>query len=255
MGRAGASPVRLFLIPLLFASSIASAQSFTFRLPSREVVIDLSPLPRTTIAIRDPTDGSRRKLLLGVSLQSLLAAHPAPAGADALAVRCDDGWLSLLPIATLRHRPLLALAESTARGPVALAPPRGPIFLAWPNADSPAVDAEVDPGAWAFAVASLEWVRLADFALPAANSPNAQTGRSLFAYHCQHCHALAGRGGIAGWDLSMPPILTYRTERYVTRYIADPRQQNPAAHMPAFKTKLTPLQIDSLVTYLRTLKP
>lgn len=222
-------------------STVASAQTVVVRSGEREARVELAP--SRTVAVRDPTDGGKRKTFTGAPLEEALARLPAPTGADAVAVRCDDGWLSLLPLASVRrYHPVLALAP----------PPRGPVFLVWPNVDTPAVDTDVEltPNGWAFSVASVEWARLADFAPPGPPS----TGRDLFARHCQHCHAAAGRGGVAGWDLSSPPILSYRAEAYVRGYVVDPRSKNRDGHMPAFGGKLSAREIDAVMVYLRSLR-
>jgi mono/diheme cytochrome c family protein len=139
-----------------------------------------------------------------------------------------------------------------------LAAPRGPIFLAWPNVAHPEADRDpaLHPNGWAFAVASLEYVRAVDFARPLApptGDAAAQRGAALFQRHCQHCHAARGAGGMAGFDLVEPSILAYRGEAYVRAYVNDPRAKNPAGHMPPFRGKLAAAELDALVAWLRAL--
>lgn len=256
-----AGGVRLALALLLVAPA-AAAQTIVLRTGGAERSLALETLPRATLSVRDPTDGGRQKILTGARLSSALAGQPVPEGADTLAVRCNDGWLSLIARKALASYPeaLLAVGQRVAGGGTApLDEPRGPVFLAWPNLDHPELDLdqELSPGGWSFAVASLEYVRRVDFTrpleLPPEAPPVAQRGARLCAKHCQHCHAINGAGGRAGWDLNQPNVLTYRTEAYVRDYILDPRRRNPYGHMEPFRGKLKPAEVAALLAYLKAL--
>lgn len=234
------------LLAVALAASPSRGESMVVAGGGREVSVNLAALPHASAEILDRTDGGARKRVDGVWLADVLARLAPPPGADALAVRCDDGWLSVLPLATVRsHRGMLALG---------LPAPRGPAFLTWPQADQPEVDRDPDlnPNGWTWAVARLEYTRAADFHLapPTGASPAAVRGATLFERHCQHCHAFDGRGGLAGWDLAQPPILAVRGEAYVRRYIRDPRRKNPQGHMPPFGAKLKPTEIAALLAFL-----
>ena len=239
-------------------AATVAADPLTLRSEARMVQVDPGTLPEIAVPVRDPTDGNRKKTLLGPRLADLLPRLAPPAGADAITVRCNDGWFSLIALATLRRfgGAIIAVRERTATGDRAVAPPRGPNFLAWPNVEQPAIDRdpELSPNGWTWGVAEIAYARAADFALPisAAAPVAARQGVALFTAHCQHCHEIDGRGGRVGWDLSEPDVLTYRTEAYVRAYIQDPRRRNPASHMPAFRKQLTPADLDALVSYFRS---
>jgi mono/diheme cytochrome c family protein len=136
-----------------------------------------------------------------------------------------------------------------------LAAPRGPIFLVWPNVEHPDFEKLLDlaENGFTFAVAALEYVKSEDFAPSREATTASPLGRVLFQRHCQHCHAIAGAGGIAGWDLAQPKIFSYRDEKYVRDYVITPRKRNPAGHMPSFKAKLAPADLDALIAFLRAL--
>lgn len=71
---------------------------------------------------------------------------------------------------------------------------------------------------------------------------------ALFEEHCLACHALDGRGGEAGPDLSASR--TYRDKKYIYGYIEDPKPLNSSTAMPGFKGALTDEQIEDLTRYL-----
>jgi len=255
VSRAGAA------VALLVFARAAAAQTIVLSDGTREVPVDLARLPRARLALRDPTDGGRAKTLLGPRLADALAALPPPDGADAIAVRCDDGWLSLIPIPFV-HRyssAVLAIAEGTRAHPIGA--PRGPVYLAFPTeaASDRAGDAPLADNGWAWAVASIEYVRLAavraKLDLPRGAPALAAQGRQLFERRCLHCHAIRGAGGLAGWDLAQPNVLRYRDEQRVRGYVLDPRRYLREARMPSFAGKLAPSDIDALVAYLRALVP
>lgn len=71
---------------------------------------------------------------------------------------------------------------------------------------------------------------------------------TLFAEQCAACHALDGKGGDAGPDLTT--VRSYRDKQYIDRYIRDPKTANRDATMPGFKGQLTEQQIEDLARYL-----
>jgi mono/diheme cytochrome c family protein len=254
---------RLLLSGLLVGAILAparssSAQSIILRAGDRERTIDLGALPRTALSLRDPSDGGRAKRLAGPRLADVLAQAPAPADADTLAVYCDDGWLSLVPLDWLARYPgaVLALAEGPGDGRP-LAPPRGPVFLAFPSDGTPR-DRAVDDNGYAWGVAIIVYVRRERLLAPlatAAPSEEVARGGSLYLGHCLHCHAIGGAGGMVGWDLSRPNVLSYRDAQRVRDYIVDPRRLLPEGRMPSFRGQLSPSEIDALIAYLRALGP
>lgn len=242
---------------ILFSTATGFAQTLVLRGGGREVKVDLRRLPTEAISVRDPTDGKKPKKFIGVRFGVVLRQLAAPNDADAIAVRCDDGWLTIVPLRLLARYPeaIFATMEYQGEKPTPLAPPRGPIFLAWPNVDHPDFENLLDlaENGFTFSVAALEYVKSDDFAPPTAATLASKQGRVLFQRHCQHCHSLSGAGGIAGWDLAQPKIFSYRDEKYVRDYVIAPRTRNPAGHMPSFKAKLAPGDLDAIIKFLRAL--
>ncbi len=208
-------------------------------------------LSSVQLRARDPIDGSVREYR-GVPLRSLVP----PGEGDGVLVRCEDGFVALLPLATVeRYGPVVA---SAARDPGGawhpIAAPRGPRFLAWPNVAHPGLDRDpaITSEGWAWAVASVERVPLGAYLAPL--TPGRATaavarGRSLWLGSCFHCHAIHGAGGMAGWDLSEPlPLWRYLDERGLAAYLRDPRAVNPDGHMPA--QRLTAAERRDLFAFL-----
>lgn len=236
----------------LLLSSTAAAQVITVRAKGHEVEVDLAKLPRATLEVRDPTDGNQPKTFEGVPLAKVLAGVPMPGDSDAIAVRCNDGWLSLLDFGAVIGHPTGLLATTQLGAPIAA--PRGPVFLVWPALAR--TDTHLSANGWTWGVASLEYVRKRDFVTPLyapGASPVAVRGGQLFEKHCQHCHAINGAGGMAGWDLNQPNVLTYRTEAYVRDYILDPKSRNADGHMLPFRSKLKRSDLDALLAYFHSL--
>ncbi len=92
----------------------------------------------------------------------------------------------------------------------------------------------------------------------AATSAGAQDAAALWKEKCQSCHGEDGRAktnagkkeGIV--DMTQPAWQKAETDADIREYIADGSPRN--RKMKAYKDKLTPEQIDSLVAYIRTLK-
>ena len=74
---------------------------------------------------------------------------------------------------------------------------------------------------------------------------SAVAGRALFLRNCAHCHG-ADAHGDEGPDLHN---LDWTDEQIATRI-----RNGKAGQMTAFKEKLQPAEIDSLVAYVRSLK-
>jgi mono/diheme cytochrome c family protein len=192
---------------------------------------------------RDPLDGTPRAYR-GVPLERLL---PAGQG-DAVLIRCGDGFVVLVPLATVRReRPLLADAEGGPAGFDPIAPPRGPRTVVWPPGARGVTSED-----WAWNVIAIERVDLRAYLAalePEPASPQARRGREVYFGSCFHCHAVHGAGGNAGWDFAEPtPLWRYLDDRAVARYLRDPRAVNPDGHMPP--QPLTARQRRDLLAYL-----
>ena len=183
---------------------------------------------------------------------------------DTLAVHCEDGWLSLIPLSAVARNPGAVLAISETGH--AVAAPRGPVFLAFPRT-ARAPDPK-DKAAWAdydligengyaWQVASLEYIKYKDFvARLAAAAPKADLrGRDVFASQCVHCHAVRGVGGAEGPDLARPALFSYRDEPRVRGYLRSPREINPQGRMPSFAGKLDDKTLERLIAWLKALTP
>lgn len=198
------------------------------------LALALSASPSAMVTARDPIDGSRHDYR-GMPLLALL---PTSAIGDAVLVRCDDGFVALLPLATVRrYEPVVADEVRGAEGWEPVPTPRGPRFLVWPNVARPEIDRDPDVTSegWAWAVASVEVVSRRDYLAPLTlqGGTSIQRGRALWLSSCFHCHAVHGAGGLAGWDLSEPvPLWQYLDEPQIARYLAAPRAVNPDGHMP-----------------------
>lgn len=269
--------VALVTASLSVATCPARAQTLVIK-GAHEVTLALRTLPRSTLVVHDPTDGKKRKRLVGASLEAVRAraAPTGGAGADTLLLRCEDGWLSRLPLAGLGALPdaVFAWAEESGQGgqgEVPLGRPHGPVFFALPDGFEPRLPSGVDAhsladNGFAWAVASVEFgseatvlaplalptTRLDGKGLPLANrAVPAERGRALFARHCLHCHAFKGSGGLAGWDLGAPNVLGYRDEARVRAYVLEPRRLNPDGRMPSFAGKLAAGEIADVIAFLR----
>ena len=90
-----------------------------------------------------------------------------------------------------------------------------------------------------------------------ANDPTADA-KELYAMNCMACHRDSGKGGkvtVGGKNLK-PADLTLAKVKARTddKLISDVRDGLEDDGMPAFKDKLTPDQIKSIVKYIRTLE-
>ena len=75
---------------------------------------------------------------------------------------------------------------------------------------------------------------------------------SLFAEKCSPCHAVNGKGGAAGPDLSR--IGEVRSVAFLRGFITNPQSVLPGSSMPAFERTLSGSQISDLANYLSSLR-
>jgi mono/diheme cytochrome c family protein len=91
-----------------------------------------------------------------------------------------------------------------------------------------------------------------------ASCAQAQDGRALVGQGrmvfrdqgCYGCHIAEGMGTPIGPDLSR--IGAKRNEANLTRWLRDPAEQRPTAHMP--KLQLTEVEVHALAAYLGSLR-
>ena len=77
-----------------------------------------------------------------------------------------------------------------------------------------------------------------------------QPGAAIFASNCAGCHGADGRGGEHAPNIATAPEVQHLMDRDLAGTI---RNGIPGAGMPAFSA-LQPLQVDEVVSYLRTLQ-
>ena len=78
-------------------------------------------------------------------------------------------------------------------------------------------------------------------------------GKKIFAASCTGCHAIAGKGGKMGPDLSH--VGKKRNAAWLSAEIRNPKKNKPKGIMTAFNEKsIDAKQLKALVAYLGTLK-
>ncbi len=87
--------------------------------------------------------------------------------------------------------------------------------------------------------------------LPALPVQAATGGEKIFKSKCVKCHAVFGRGGITGPDLTT--ISAKMTENELKAKLEYPKKDKPASIMPSFKN-LPKNNMTDLLNYLKTLK-
>jgi len=99
--------------------------------------------------------------------------------------------------------------------------------------------------------AALALALLAAAASPAELSPLVVRGEQLFtAQGCYGCHVVGRYGTPIGPDLSH--VGGKYSEEYLRRWLTDPKQQRPAAHMPRLELKRS--EVRALAAWLATLQ-
>jgi cytochrome c2 len=79
----------------------------------------------------------------------------------------------------------------------------------------------------------------------------ASSGEQLFQQKCAMCHAVKGKGGTLGPDLTK--VFARFQAPAIKEKLTDPKKSNPSSSMPSFKT-LPKGELDLLLGYLKTLK-
>ncbi|OGT98785.1 MAG: cytochrome C [Geobacteraceae bacterium GWC2_48_7] len=76
-------------------------------------------------------------------------------------------------------------------------------------------------------------------------------GEEIFQAKCAMCHAIKGKGGTMGPDLTK--ISAKMKEKDLRAKLEDPKKSNPSSTMPSFKN-LPKADMTALLGYLKTLK-
>lgn len=88
-------------------------------------------------------------------------------------------------------------------------------------------------------------------AMPTASSGDPAKGQKIYvAQKCSICHKIGPTGGKMGPDLAA--VGTKRDAAWLTKYLVNPKAEEPKNKMPAVKVKGRDL--DDLIAYLLTLK-
>jgi cytochrome c6 len=96
-------------------------------------------------------------------------------------------------------------------------------------------------------------VTIALVALAASSPAKADDGEALFKSNCVVCHGADGTGTPTGKSLKAPDLHSDAVQKLTDKQISD-QIANGKNNMPPFKGTLSPDQIASLVTYVRTFK-
>lgn len=97
----------------------------------------------------------------------------------------------------------------------------------------------------------LGWGVLSGGGAWAASQGEIQKGEKVFADRkCSACHAVHGKGGQAGPDLSA--VGDRRDEAWLKGFLPNPKSVFPQTIMPAFRG--SPGELEALVEYLESLK-
>jgi len=87
------------------------------------------------------------------------------------------------------------------------------------------------------------------------SSRQATSTKTLFTQNCVKCHGMNGRGETVAGEIAGAPDFT---DREWQESLSDKRMTVSLMHgrggMPAFKSKLSPKEIASLITYVRSFR-
>jgi cytochrome c oxidase subunit II len=91
---------------------------------------------------------------------------------------------------------------------------------------------------------------LAPFSMVVAQEPAEQGKQYFISTGCYGCHTVGRMGTAIGPDLSR--VGAKYSPAYLQRWLRDPAEQRPSAHMPALE--LSDAQVTALAAYLSTLR-
>jgi cbb3-type cytochrome oxidase cytochrome c subunit len=88
-----------------------------------------------------------------------------------------------------------------------------------------------------------------------ATAAQIAAGKKVYdASGCQNCHAIAGKGGKIGPDLSKVGAEASHTPKWFEAKVTNPKASNPHSSMPAFASKIKGKDLTNLGLYLASLK-
>ncbi len=80
-------------------------------------------------------------------------------------------------------------------------------------------------------------------------------GKKVFAANgCANCHAIKGKGGTSGPELTKTGADPKHTVKWFEEKVTNPKAANPDSTMPAFAGKIKGKDLTALATYLASLK-
>ena len=92
-------------------------------------------------------------------------------------------------------------------------------------------------------------------AAPAAGSPLIAAGKKVYdSKGCGACHAIGGKGGNSGPDLSATGGIPTHSVQWLSVQIANPKAHNPDSTMPAFAQTVAAKDLTAMASYLASLK-
>jgi cytochrome c oxidase subunit II len=104
---------------------------------------------------------------------------------------------------------------------------------------------------WALTLALLLLLLVAAPVIPSVAQDSAEQGKQYFMNNgCYGCHTVGRMGTPIGPDLSH--VGAKYSLAYLQRWLRDPAEQRPSAHMPALE--LSDAQVTALAAYLSTLR-
>lgn len=91
---------------------------------------------------------------------------------------------------------------------------------------------------------------------PATSSAAAITaGKKVYdANMCAGCHAINGKGGTSGPDLSATGAESEHTVKWLAAQVSDPKSHKPDSSMPGYADKIKGKDLTNVATYLASLK-
>ena len=90
---------------------------------------------------------------------------------------------------------------------------------------------------------------------PKASAAAVAAGKAVYAkFKCANCHAIAGKGGKSGPDLSGVGASATNTSKWLEAEIKDPKSHKADSAMPGFGDRIKGKDMSSLVAYMSSLK-
>lgn len=225
----------------------------------------LEALPAVTTVREKPMTPMAEAELMVLPLEALLAEVPLAPGADGIALRCADQWVSFYTLEFIRTWKPYVLLRHDGKLPEEGWPllmgrePLTPYFFNVRAADAKKLTGQGDYGNFdPTQVVELHAVNTKEFFAPyyagalAGLEGEAAAGRNLFLKQCFSCHQ--GPGGVGG-NVSQRPLAVLRIHAtqnadYFRKMVKNPKQFFPQTMMPKHEN-FTPEMLDSLIAFLK----